>query len=303
MRHCAFLTMDNLEEFVVYDHLLYEPLRQRGWEVTEVPWRDPDPRWERFEAVVIRTPWDYQDDPGAFMEVLREIDASPARLENRLELVEWNISKRYLRDMERRGVPTVPTLWPCAGDRDLPAEADAGAWRAWIRGWAQELDTDELILKPLVSANADHTYRVRVSADPVVELPDGLRKSFAGLPFLVQPFVKNIISEGEYSLFYFGESYSHTILKTPKSGDFRVQEEHGGRLKLVQEPETALREAAERAMEFIRPQPLYSRIDFVRMEDGRFALMELELIEPSLYFNMDPASPERFAEVFAAWMD
>lgn len=293
--------MDNLEDFVVYDHLLYEPLRRRGWEVTEVPWRAPDPQWERFEAVVIRTPWDYQDDPGAFLEVLSGIDASPARLLNPLELVKWNINKRYLRDMERRGVPAVPTLWPCADGGELPGESGTDAWRDRVRTWSEELETGELILKPLVSANADHTYRV--PADAETDLLESLRETFARRPFLVQPFVENVVGEGEYSLFYFGETYSHAILKTPRSGDFRVQEEHGGRLTLVEEPEEALREAADRAMRSIRPLPLYSRIDFVRMPEGRFALMELELIEPSLYFNMDPDSPERFAGVFDDWMD
>lgn len=287
MRQCAFLTTDNLDDFVVYDHYLYEPLEQLGWEVTEVSWRDPDPRWERFEAVIIRTPWDYQDEPEAFLEVLREIDSSSARLENRLELVEWNISKRYLADMDRRGVPVVRTLWPnrFGGER--------------LEAWFDELDSEEIILKPVVSANADHTYRLKRPVEDSARRE--LEEVFAGRPFLVQPFVTNIVSEGEFSLFYFGRQYSHSILKTPKPGDFRVQEEHGGRLKALN-PEKALREAGERAMESITPQPLYSRIDFVRTEGDRFALMELELIEPSLYFNMDPGSAERFARVFDKWM-
>lgn len=287
MRTCAFLTTDDLEDFVVYDHYLYDPLEKRGWTVDEVSWKDTEPRWEQYEVVLIRTPWDYQDDPDAFLGVLREIDASSARLENSLELVEWNIDKRYLRDMEQRGIPAVPTLWPNRFDEDAPER------------WLSKLETDEIIIKPVVGANADHTYRLKRSQDSS-EL-ERIRAVFSGRDFLVQPFMTNIVSEGEFSLFYFGRQYSHSILKTPKPGDFRVQEEHGGRLKALN-PEKALREAGDRALDSLDPLPLYSRIDFVRTAGGAFLLMELELIEPSLYFNMDPGSAERFARVFDDWM-
>lgn len=111
-----------------------------------------------------------------------------------------------------------------------------------------------------------------------------------------------IIKEGEFSLFFFGETYSHTILKTPKPSDFRVQEEHGGRLKLVKNPEENLMNSARKLLEKIDPLPLYSRMDYVRTNNHLFALMEIELIEPSLYFNMDPFSPKRFASVLDDWM-
>ena len=119
---------------------------------------------------------------------------------------------------------------------------------------------------------------------------------------MVQPFMPNIVSEGEFSLFYFGGEYSHTILKTPKPKDFRVQEEHGGIIKAVQ-PTDKLLKAGQKVFEFIAPKPLYARIDFVRDAADDFALMELELIEPALYFRMDEESPKRFAKIFDGWMN
>jgi glutathione synthase/RimK-type ligase-like ATP-grasp enzyme len=110
---------------------------------------------------------------------------------------------------------------------------------------------------------------------------------------MVQPFVNAIVDEGEYSLFYFGGVYSHTILKSPKRGDFRVQEEHGGRITAVA-PEHDLRETADNIVASIS-QLLYARVDLVRNDSGKFLLMELELIEPALYFRMDEESPRRFA--------
>ncbi len=120
---------------------------------------------------------------------------------------------------------------------------------------------------------------------------------------MAQPFLPAVTSEGEFSLFYFGGEHSHTILKTPMAGDFRVQEEHGGFIRAV-ETEPALRDAADAALRAIGEMSLYARADFVRKNDGSgFWLMELELIEPSLYFRTDSEAAARFARCLhqAVW--
>ena len=113
----------------------------------------------------------------------------------------------------------------------------------------------------------------------------------------MQPFIYNIQSEGEYSLFYFNRIFSHAIKKIPKLDDFRVQEEFGAEIIPV-EPELALREAGDRLMKVVDPMPVYGRADFVRGPDGRFLVMELELIEPSLYLRTNKEAPQRFADAF-----
>lgn len=279
MRRCAFLTTDRLDGFVTYDRLLVEPLARRGWTVDEVPWRAAAD-WDAYEVVVIRSPWDYQRDPDAFLAVLETIDRSKARLENPLDLVRWNLRKTYLRDLDARGLPIVPTRWlDRLAPADLPTLFDGLG--------------DEIVVKPVVGANADDTFRLRSDSRP-----DEALATFAERPCMVQPFVRAVVDEGEFSLFHFGGAYSHAILKAPAAGDFRVQEEHGGRIRAVA-PEPALRALADGAVDSLGLAPLYARTDFVRLGSG-FALMEVELIEPSLYFSYDPASPERFAEAFAA---
>ncbi|MDX1571567.1 MAG: hypothetical protein R3200_13885, partial [Xanthomonadales bacterium] len=119
--------------------------------------------------------------------------------------------------------------------------------------------------------------------------------------YMAQPFLEQICTEGEYSLFLFGGELSHAVRKVPKAMDFRVQEEHGARILAVT-PEADLVEACERVMTALGSAPLYARVDLVRGEASPL-LMELELIEPSLYFDFDPDSPQRFAEAFAAHMD
>ncbi|HFB66417.1 MAG TPA: hypothetical protein ENJ60_12840 [Aeromonadales bacterium] len=286
MKNCAILSMDNLQAFECYDCLLDKPLLDKGWKTHTVSWRDETVDWEQFDAVIIRSPWDYQDDADKFVEVLEKIDASSAHLENPLELIKWNIDKTYLKELENQGIEIVPTVWR---ETFLPGE---------LISYFTQFDTEEIIIKPTISANADNTFRIPLhTANTLIE---ELKKVFKEKPFMVQPFMTSIVDEGEFSLFYFAGQYSHTILKKPKKNDFRVQEEHGGILTKI-EPEPALLEQADKVNRRLQPAPLYSRLDFVRTEVG-FAVMEVELIEPSLYFNMDEGSAERFAEAFAHWM-
>lgn len=276
--------MDDLAGYVSDDELAIPPLNELGWDVATISWRDRSVDWNAFEAVVIRTPWDYQEAPDEFLEILRMIERSSARLENTVSIVEWNLDKRYLRKLEINGIRIVPTIW---GDENVSA--------ARFESWQKNLESDELIIKPTISATAKDTFRISM-------FDEDLTMVFDDRGFMVQPFMPAIVEEGEFSLFYFDGEYSHTILKTPKSGDFRVQEEHGGLITAV-EPESAMLETARSINEIVEPRPLYSRIDLVRCDDGGFALMELELIEPALYFRTDAKSPERFARAFARRMD
>lgn len=289
MKRCAFLTLDEVADFVIDDELAYEPFREIGWEVEAIPWRRLSISPGRFDAVVIRSPWDYQQDPEAFLEVLSDITRTGVPLFNSLELVRWNLEKTYLRNLSERGVATPPTLWL---DNLKPSE---------VHRLFDELDSDEIVLKPVVSANADGAFRL--SRRTAEDRRDELEAYYADRPFLAQPFAGSVVEEGEYSLIYFGGALSHAITKTPKPGDFRSQEEHGGLIRVI-EPDDALLAAGEGAVTAVPVEgeaPLYARVDLVRANDGGgYWLMELELIEPALYLRMDPGAPGRFAEAFRA---
>ena len=282
MPRCAFLTMDDPSSFVTYDRDAVAPLAALGWTVQEVPWRS-GADWDAFDVVVVRSPWDYQDAPDEFFRVLQIIDRSSARLENPLPVMRWNLRKTYLRDLAAAGVPTVPTVWADGLTRDLLADA--------ARQWG------EVVAKPQVSANADGTFRLADDPEAWAEAVSTL----ADRPVMVQPFLRSVVEEGEWSVFAFGGETSHAILKTPARGDFRVQEEHGGTIRTVAvSPDlAALADAALAAVPWSDPL-LYARVDAVRLADGSLAVIELELIEPSLYFPYGPGSAERFANAVAA---
>lgn len=285
MRRCAFLTLDDPTGYILDDHLAYEPLSALGWQVEEVPWRRTGVDWKAFDAVVIRSTWDYTKAPEEFLAALAAIDQSGVKLFNRLELVRWNVPKTYLGDLARRGVPIVPTVWRGRLRRGELIEV------------LTELGAADAVVKPVIGAGAVGAFRLnRQLLDDQSDAVNQIENYYARREMMAQPFLTAIDSEGEYSLFYFNGNFSHAVLKTPCPGDFRVQEEHGGIIRPV-EPTADLRIAGDQALQAIGQPPLYARADLVRSNAGAgFWLMELELIEPSLYLRMDEHAPARFAE-------
>jgi glutathione synthase/RimK-type ligase-like ATP-grasp enzyme len=283
----AFLTLEDRTGFVIDDALAIAELARRGVIVEEVPWRRPGIDWGAYAGVVIRTPWDYQYDLDRFLAVLEAIERCDVPLANPSNFVRWNARKTYLRDLAGRGVAIVPTHF----GQDLTA--------AELRALPHALGAAEVVIKPIVSANADDTYRVTAA------LPDDqashVAARFRGRDWMAQPFVTSVLTEGEHSLFYFGGRLSHAITKRPKSGDFRVQEEHGGIIDPL-EPDATLRDTGERVIRALGEAPLQARVDLVRLDDGSLALMELEAIEPSLYFRMHEQAPARFADAVQHWL-
>lgn len=287
-RKVALLSMDNLQRFKCYDKLLIAPMKKNGWLASEISWRDKSVNWNSFDAVIVRSTWDYQSDPNNFINVLANIKDSSAHLENNFEMMKWNMNKYYLHDLTNKNILTVETIW----ENNFSIEK--------ILKYFSLLNTNEIVIKPNISASAENTFRIK--SDEIIKKSKKLETIFSNREFMIQPFMSNIISEGEYSLFYFNGQYSHAILKSPKPKDFRVQEEHGGKIVSIN-PEPSLKHETENVLSKLSTTPLYARVDFVRTSSDDFALMELELIEPSLYFNLDEKAPERFVNAFTEKMN
>jgi len=110
VKKVVFLSMDNLAGFECYDSLLFEPLEKLGWHVETISWRKPGINWNEYDAVIVRSTWDYQSDPQKFLIALENINKSLTHLENNLSIIKWNMNKSYLADMQDEGIHIVNTI-------------------------------------------------------------------------------------------------------------------------------------------------------------------------------------------------
>ncbi len=262
MMNIAILTPDpDYEEHWQPVAELYRSLLGRNTE--QRTWNNPSDL-SGFGLIMPLMAWGSQRDPAHWFHALDAWEAAGLAFANPIATLRWNTNKDYLFDLEEAGVAIVPSQ---LGHRLTRGDVDAA--RA-------AFGCETLVIKPTISGGADGTYRLGPN-DPIPF--DVLEREM-----LIQPLMPLIASEGEYSLFYFAGTFSHAILKIPEQGDFRVQEQFGGREVTVEAPVAALTHA-EAALA-AAPGPLtYARVDMVRGEGGGFYLMELELIEPSLFLD------------------
>ncbi len=282
---CAFLSMDSMTGYVCDDDLAIPALAEQNVAVTTLSWRDPSIRWDNFDWVIVRSAWDYLLDSAGFFARLAEIEASSAQLANPLASMRWNADKHYLADLEKSGVAIVPTHWGKNLDSDTLDE------------FLERYRGQGVVVKPVVSANAYNTFHLDENSSASLRAP--ALTAHKDNDWMLQPFVRSIVSDGEYSLFFFAGEFSHCIVKKPADNDFRVQEEHGGQLSALQADADML-SAAHNALSHVDDDLLYARVDLVRNQD-QYQLMELEIIEPSLYFRLGPGSPTRFAHACRRW--
>jgi glutathione synthase/RimK-type ligase-like ATP-grasp enzyme len=257
--------------------------RLLGPDLTFRPWTDPGDLAGCGLILPLIT-WGYQRDVPAWYALLDRLEAEGLPLANPAQVLRWNSDKAYLVALAEEGVATVPTLI-----RESLSDAALANAR-------DILESPRLVVKPPISGGADGTYLIGPS--------DPLPAEVVGQRMLVQPFLPAIAEEGEYSLFYFAGSYGHAISKHPADGDFRVQEQFGGVERGIDAPADAkaLAEAALAATDqLLGCGPLtYARIDMVRDGEGIFRLMELELIEPSLFLQFAGDEGAMFAEAVRA---
>jgi hypothetical protein len=226
-------------------------------------WNDPGDL-SGFDLILPLMAWGYQRAPAHWFHALDTWEAAGLKFANPIATLRWNTNKDYLFDLAEAGVAIVPSQLAHALTRDDLTAARAG------------FGCEALVIKPTISGGADGTYRLGAN-DPIPF--DVLEREM-----LIQPLMPRIASEGEFSLFYFAGQFSHAILKIPEVGDFRVQEQFGGREVSVDAPAAAL--ALAQTALAAAPGPLtYARVDMVRGDGGGFFLMELELIEPSLFLD------------------
>ena len=251
-----------------------DALRKRGVSVDAVPWTQADDL-SAYDLVLPLVVWGYHLQYEDWRRFLDRVEAGPLSVTNPPELLRWNSDKAYLKELGDKGIPTVETIEVESLDSCELAAA------------AIQLGTEELVVKPPVSASATGTHRIRVGEEIPVEE--------RGRRMMIQPFLPSIATEGEYAVILFDGIYSHTVVKRPKSGDFRVQPHLGGSTEPSDPPPGAV-ELAQAALAAAPAQASYARVDIVRGRNGELLIMELELIEPALFLDVAPHGEDAFAD-------
>jgi glutathione synthase/RimK-type ligase-like ATP-grasp enzyme len=272
-KNIALITFRQYEDFfedveVNEDEKLIAFLQQKNLNVTSIAWNKPDINWKQFDLIILKSPWDYHDHIDAFLNWIRTIKNEGIQVLNPAETILWNSNKRYLIEIAGAGLPIIPSI--------LIEKGNIPDWSTYFHNW----ETDKIVVKPCVSAGAKNTMLLPL--DKINEKRAELEAWIQNEDFLVQPYLKEV-EQGEWSLLFFGETFSHAILKTPKDGDFRVQHSHGG--SFLEEPidDCYIQKAAAYVQKFAKGS-LYVRVDGL-IKDNEFYLMELEMIEPYLYLD------------------
>ncbi len=298
-RNIAFATCRDLPQLANDDRPLAAALSAAGHHVEAAPWDDAGIDWNKYDSVIIRSTWNYHKHPDAFRAWIRQLDSLQKHIANPVDILEWNMDKHYLADLREADVPLPPTIF--LEKQSLPDMEGIFVSTGWQKA----------VIKPCISATAYNTW----TSDPITAASD-TKKLHAQLQthrYMIQEFMEEVESDGEYSLIFFGQQYSHAVKKTVKKGDFRVQSEYGGSSATARPDRSIIRQATaiidktvsldklsalDKAVHLdSSPRLLYARVDGVIRNDI-FTLMELELVEPSLYINDHRLAVEQFLYFF-----
>ena len=257
-------------------HVVADALRRKGVSTDVVAW-DADREWGASELVVVRTPWDYFDRVTQFLDWAARVERETT-LVNPTDVLRWNAHKGYLVELDAKGVPTVPTVL-------IPGPSTDVADQLREVGW------EEIVVKPAVDGAARHAWRGRRDDPALSRVAERLTDHG---DVIVQPFVPAIV-DGERSLVFFGDRFSHAVRKVPKEGDYRSQRHLGG-TESDHQPDSAELQVALAAMAAAPGRLTYARVDLVDWQDAP-VLIELEVIEPDLFLRDVPQRVDRFVDV------
>ena len=275
----GFATSAKYRDLTAGDLLAAAELRLRGYSVEPLVWSEASPDSVICDAVVLRSVWDYHLDAERFLDWVTAVGRR-AILFNHPDTVRWNADKRYIFDLQQAALPVPHTILVEVGaNLDLPESL-------------RRLQCDKAVIKPAISASAYETYLVNM--DDAADMQTQIASLLRSRSILIQDFVPEIETRGEWSLMFFGGEYSHAVRKVPQSGDFRVQSEHGG-IHTAEHPPAKVLEVAQRTTDQFAADTLYARIDLVEAASQPL-IMEVELIDPELYLATSPNAAARFAD-------
>lgn len=269
---CARVPLGDSDDLLVVDEL-----RKRGLQYIPKIWDDPNVDWNDCQFAVIRSTWDYCSKYEAFQAWL----SAPysASFWNPPSVLRWNTCKTYLRELESKGIRIVPTLW-----------LDQSASAVEIESTLANCSWQGPVLKPVIGASAKGVRKLDLAdqANSKLAIMALLKTSDA----MLQPYMQAIENSGERSLIFIGGQYVHTVRRVP----FKDFAHNGSDKASLIEPEPDEMELAKATLECVGENLLYARVDVVRSEEDKVCLMELELVEPSLFLDLNPQAASSFAD-------
>lgn len=281
----GFIASSNYPKLLKSDELLKHALEKEGFQVTSVSWDDRTVHWEAFDCIVLRAAWNYHLNPQQFLTWLDSIERLRVKILNPPDMIRWNMKKTYMLELQGKGIPIVPT-------KIVKETSDVFVTSFFTS------ESDELIFKPLIGANAYNVFKIkRTDMERRQKEISGLLKQTS---VLVQPFLPEI-QKGELSLMFFGETFSHAIIKIPRRNEFRSNRERGAREQRIDVSPGTISQALNVIHVIPQGIPLYTRVDGI-IKDDQFVLMELELIEPYLFMEFFPQGVDLFVEEFKKLM-
>ena len=262
------------------DQIVREALERKGLKVNRKDWADPEFDWGETNIILFRTNWDYFERYSEFREWVTHA-STKTKFVNSIDLLNWNVDKHYLSNLADKKIRIRPTRFIPKGSSLSLEELHN------FTGWTHS------VVKPTIGGAARHTYDITQENLPIVS--NKLVELMKNEDFMIQPFQNSVPVDGELSLMFFGDNFSHAVLKKAKNGDFRVQDDYGGTVH----KHIASDKEIEFAYEVVKAcpeKPAYARIDMIEDNDGELAVSELELIEPELWFRFRPEAADLLAE-------
>ena len=279
MSEVAFATYQQLPVMTDDDRLVADILDSQGITVSSAVWDAPNIDWLGFACVVLRSTWNYHLKPTQYANWLQRCSSEGIRLWNPPALVLANLNKQYLTELAANDIAVVPTTY-------LRASA-----AQQLRKVLERCELDEAVIKPAVSASAYGTWRTSLATADADQAK--FEEQTRAQDVLIQPYLSEVASQGEWSLVFFNGEFSHAVLKRPAAGDFRVHREFGGS-SVPADPPPNLVKQAQGVLAQVGSKLLYARVDGIE-RDGRLILMELEMNEPFLFLGSCSQAAERFA--------
>ena len=280
---------DIADSVCVKDTLAASLLLEEGFDVRAMVWDSPDFSVQANDFLILRSTWDYHLKQHRFLQFLADAEDRKLRLCNPVQTVRWNFHKRYLLELEEKGIPIAKTRIVEKGSQDIS-----------IADFMREHSLDKMVVKSCIGCSGYRLKRIQ-SVTEAEQYQGDFKQAVNEADMIMQENIQGIETNGEFSMFFFDRKFSHCAQKIPVRGDFKAYSYLGAAVVRFA-PSSDMMALAEKVIGLIPGPLLYTRVDLLRDVDGRLVLGELEMNEPSMYLDIDDEAPRNFVNAIKKYV-